>query len=250
VRRLVAATVGTSRGIAAAGALSSAYTPPLGFFVNFFQPSFKLASKNSLRAAPGPQTLYHAPQTAMAAAAPWPPNPSSEQVKDQGCGKSLRPLDPLSGCSTRIRTRATPTWLRWPMGPGPHTPPQQDDDPRAAFPLGARYGHGVAGRSPAPTHIEKPKRTHDWRTTREDPFESTWPTICELARVSGLTRQESTDFQSPSNPSAPGASTPDLPVAKRFSVGLKRNWPHPRQPRKLVVWSLRNGASRSRVPLR
>ena len=165
VRRLVGYL--RLEGIAAAGALSRLYAASR-LFVNFFQPSFKLASKT--RSGAQVRKRYHAPQTPCARL--LASESVSEQVKIR-LREVAETLDPLR-LLDEIRT-VQHHLAALADGARPHTPPRQDEDL-------ARFLSGLATAWRAgevrPTHIEKPKRTHDWRT-REDPFESIWPTICE-----------------------------------------------------------------------
>jgi hypothetical protein len=164
VRRLV----GYRRleGIAAAEALARLYAASR-LFVNFFQPSFKLASKT--RSGAHVSKRYHAPQTPCARLLASNAVPEHVKTRLREVAETLDPLrllDEIRAVQHHLAALAD--------GQKPHTPPQRDD-------ALSRFLAGLATAWRAgevrPTHIAKPKRHHDWRT-REDPFESVWTTIC------------------------------------------------------------------------
>jgi hypothetical protein len=165
VRRLVG--YGRLEGIVAAEALSRLYATSR-LFVNFFQPSFKLASRTRVGARVSKR--YHSPLTPCARLMASDAVPEEVKARLRNVAETLDPLrllDEIRAVQRHLAALAD--------GGRPHTPLRRDDDL-------SRFLSGLATAWRAgevrPTHAPKPKRQRDWRT-REDPFESAWPTVCE-----------------------------------------------------------------------
>lgn len=164
VRRLV----GYRRfeGITCTEALSRLYSMSR-LFVNFFQPSFKLASKTRIGARVSKR--YHPPQTPcarllMSDAVPEPVKARLREIAE--ALDPLRLLDEIRSMQHQLVTLAD--------GGQPAMQARDPDDL-------SRFLAGLATAWRAgevrPTHAAKAERRHDWRT-RADPFESVWPTVC------------------------------------------------------------------------
>ena len=163
VRRMVG--YGRLEGIAAAESLARMYDSTR-LFVNFFQPSFRLISKERVGARVRKQ--YDSPQTPCArllASAHV-----AEESKDR-LRAVLASLDPLR-LLDEIRTMQghIASLVR---GEPAHTPPDRDRDlDRFLASLATIWKEGEA----RPTHQPKPKVKRYWRT-REDPFAEVWPKV-------------------------------------------------------------------------
>lgn len=164
---VVRRTVGYHRleGLAAAETLARLYAA-LRLFVNFFQPSFKLASKTRTGARVAKH--YHAPQTPcarlLASAA------VQADVK-QRLSEIAAQLDPLR-LLDEIRTMQHHL-VALARGETPRLAPSRDADlERFLCSLATAWRAGEQ----RPTHHPASKPKRDWRT-RKDPFESVWPTI-------------------------------------------------------------------------
>lgn len=163
VRRLV----GYRRleGLVATEALARLYAAAR-LFVNFFQPSFKLAEKQ--RVGSRVSKRYHAPETPssrlLASGA------LSELMKERlsALAQSLDPLRLLDEIRTEQHCLAALA-----MGAPSHVVPHAELD---AF-LGSLATAWRRGEV-RPTHQETPKPERHWRT-RKDPFEAVWPVIRE-----------------------------------------------------------------------
>jgi hypothetical protein len=165
VRRLV----GYHRleGIAGAEALSRLYSASR-LFVNFFQPSFKLASKTRIGARV--RKHYHPPQTPSARL--LAASSISGHVKDRLSEVALK-LDPLR-LLDQIRTMQQHV-VAVAAGEKLHLPPRRDDQ-LASF-LASLSTAWRAGEV-RPTHRPKQRPERHWRT-RTDPFETAWPIVAE-----------------------------------------------------------------------
>jgi hypothetical protein len=165
VRRLV----GYHRleGIAGAEALSRLYSASR-LFVNFFQPSFKLASKTRIGARV--RKHYHPPQTPSARL--LAASSISGHVKERLSEVALK-LDPLR-LLDQIRTMQQHV-VAVAAGEKLHLPPRRDDQ-LASF-LASLSTAWRAGEV-RPTHCPKQRPERHWRT-RTDPFETVWPLVAE-----------------------------------------------------------------------
>ena len=163
VRRLVG--YGRLEGIAAGEALSRLYSASR-LFVNFFQPSFKLAEKNRVGAHVSKR--YHAPETPCARLLASPA--IAEPVKDR-LRAVLATLDPLR-LLDEIRT-VQHHLAALAAGERVHVLPHRHADlERFLNSLAHAWREGEV----RPTHRGGPKPARHWRT-RKDPFEATWPRV-------------------------------------------------------------------------
>lgn len=163
VRRLVG--YGRLEGIAAAEALARLYSASR-LFVNFFQPSFKLLSKQ--RDGSRVSKRYHTPQTPCARLLA---SDAIEDASKERLRAVMATLDPLR-LLDEIRTvqRHLADLAR---GPVTGVLPQRDAD----------LDHFLRGLATAwkdgevrPTHRKDSKPRRCWRT-RKDPFETVWPQV-------------------------------------------------------------------------
>ena len=163
VRRLV----GYRRleGLAAAQALSRLYSASR-LFVNFFQPSFKLASKTRFGAKV--RKTYHAPET------PYAKLLASDAVADEMKDRLRVVADQLDPLRLLEEIRAVQHHLaELATGLKPHLPP------RSCGSLdGLLKGLATAWKQGEirATHRTAPRPARDWRT-RKDPFETAWPIV-------------------------------------------------------------------------
>lgn len=163
VRRLVG--YGRLEGIAAGEALSRLYSASR-LFVNFFQPSFKLAEKT--RVGTHVSKRYHAPETPCARLLASPA--IAEPMKDR-LRAVLATLDPLR-LLDEIRT-VQHHLAALAAGERVHVLPHRDADlERFLNSLAHAWREGEV----RPTHRAGPKPPRHWRT-RQDPFEATWPRV-------------------------------------------------------------------------
>jgi hypothetical protein len=163
VRRLVG--YGRLEGLSAGEALARLYSASR-LFVNFFQPSFKLADKERVGARV--RKRYHSPETPcarlLASAA------IGEPMKDRlravlGTLDPLRLLDEIRTVQHHLAGLAA--------GERIHVLPHRDGDlDRFLKSLANAWRDGEV----RPTHRIGPKPPRHWRT-REDPFEATWPRV-------------------------------------------------------------------------
>ncbi len=163
VRRLVG--YGRLEGIAAGEALSRLYSASR-LFVNFFQPSFKLAEKKRLGARVSKR--YHAPETPCARLL------ASSEITDsikERLRAVLVTLDPLR-LLDEIRTVQHHV-AGLVAGEPVHVLPHPDADLDWFLKSLATAWHGGEVR---PTHRAGPKPSRYWRT-RKDPFEAVWPRV-------------------------------------------------------------------------
>jgi len=162
VRRLV----GYRRleGLAAAAALSRLYAASR-LFVNFFQPSFKLASKTRVGAKV--RKTYHAPETPYArllvSAA------VTDEMKDRLRAVAIQ-LDPLRLLEEIRSVQHHLAALA--AGQTTHLPRAEGNLDAFLTGLATAWQHGEVRA----THRRTPRPTRDWRT-RKDPFESAWPCV-------------------------------------------------------------------------
>ena len=162
VRRLV----GYRRleGLAAAAALSRLYAASR-LYVNFFQPSFKLASKTRLGAKV--RKTYHAPETPYArllvcAAV-------TDEMKDRLRAVAVQ-LDPLR-LLEEIRT-VQHHLAALAAGQTSHLARSEGTLDSFLTGLATAWRHGEVRA----THRLAPRPARDWRT-RKDPFEHAWPCV-------------------------------------------------------------------------
>ncbi len=162
VRKLVG--YGRLEGLVAAEALGRLYAVSR-LFVNFFQPSFKLATKT--RVGSRVVKSYHAPETPCSRLLASTEVP--EAVKDrlrvvQHALDPLRLLGEIRAVQHHVALLAA--------GQTTHVP-QLNNDLQALFSsLATAWKDGEV----RPTHRAQPKPRRDYRT-RKDPFEAVWPTI-------------------------------------------------------------------------
>jgi len=163
VRRLVG--YGRLEGIAGGEALSRMYSASR-LFVNFFQPSFKLAEKTRIGARV--KKRYHAPETPCARL--LSSSVITESMKDR-LRAVLATLDPLR-LLDEIRT-VQHHLAGLAAGNAVHVLPHRDADlERFLRSLATAWRDGEI----RPTHRSGPKPARHWRT-REDPFETVWPRV-------------------------------------------------------------------------
>ena len=163
VRRLVG--YGRLEGIAGGEALNRLYSASR-LFVNFFQPSFKLATKERIGARVRKQ--YHAPETPCA----WllTSEAITEATKDR-LRAVLATLDPLR-LLDEIRT-VQHHIAGLASGETVHVLPHRDADLDGFLKsLASAWREGEV----RPTHRHGPRPTRHWRT-RRDPFETAWPRV-------------------------------------------------------------------------
>jgi hypothetical protein len=163
VRRLV----GYRRleGLAAAAALSRLYAASR-VFVNFFQPSFKLASKTRVGAKV--HKTYHAPETPCAKllASPAVTDEMKERLR-----VTAAQLDPLQLLEEMRAVQHHLAALA--SGKTPHLPARADANLEGFLTgLATAWQQGEVRA----THRLEPRPARDWRT-RKDPFESSWPRV-------------------------------------------------------------------------
>jgi len=162
VRKLVG--YGRLEGLTAAEALSRLYAVAR-LFVNFFQPSFKLATKT--RVGSRVVKSYHAPETPCSRLIGSTHIP--EAVKDrlrvvQQTLDPLRLLGEIRALQHHVALLAD--------GQSSHVPALNSDLKTLFDSLATAWKDGEV----RPTHRVQSKPRRDWRT-RKDPFEAVWPTI-------------------------------------------------------------------------
>lgn len=162
VRRLV----GYRRleGLAAAAALSRLYAASR-LYVDFFQPSFKLASK--IRLGAKVHKTYHAPETPYARLLAHAA--VTDEMKDRLRAVAIQ-LDPLRLLE---EIRSVQHHLAA-LAAGETTHLARAEGNLAAFLAGlaTAWQHGEVRA----THRRTPRPARDWRT-RKDPFERAWPSV-------------------------------------------------------------------------
>jgi hypothetical protein len=163
VRRLVG--YGRLEGIAAGDALARLYSAAR-LFVNFFQPSFKLAEKTRVGARVTKK--YHAPETPCARllASPTIGEPMKDRLR-----AVLATLDPLR-LLDEIRT-VQHHLAGLASGACVHVLPHRNADLDRFL---KSLAHAWRDGEVRPTHRTGPKPPRHWRT-RRDPFEVTWPRV-------------------------------------------------------------------------
>jgi hypothetical protein len=163
VRRFVG--YGRIEGVRAVDTLSRLYGVTR-LFVNFFQPSFKLAYKERVGARI--RKHYHKPETPCSRL--LASVHISEAMKDRLRGVAMM-LDPLKLLD---EIRATQHELAGLIaGDTPHIAPRRDADlDRFLKSLATTWRDGEV----RPTHRSAPKPRRDWRT-RRDPFENVWSEV-------------------------------------------------------------------------
>jgi len=153
-------------GLAAVGVLSRIYAAAR-LFVNFFQPSFKLASKQRIGARVVKR--YHAPETPCARL--LQSEAVSVEIKDKlrGVAASLDPLRLLEEIRTMQKHLAELS-----AGLTPSVLPARDPElDKFLKSMASAWQRGEV----RPTHRDRPMPVRDWRT-RLDPFEAAWPLVC------------------------------------------------------------------------
>jgi hypothetical protein len=163
VRRLVG--YGRLEGVAAGHALARLYSASR-LFVNFFQPSFKLAEKKRVGARVSKR--YHAPETPSARLLA---SDSVEPAMKERLRAVLATLDPLR-LLDEIRT-VQQHLASLAAGETTHVLPHRDADLERFL---KSLGEAWRGGEVRPTHRTPEKPARHWRT-RADPFETTWPLI-------------------------------------------------------------------------
>jgi hypothetical protein len=163
VRRLVG--YGRLEGVAAGEALSRLYSASR-LFVNFFQPSFKLADKE--RVGAHVRKRYHAPETPCARL--LTSTSIAESMRDRlravlGTLDPLRLLDEIRTVQHHLAGLAA--------GERVHVLPHRDADLDHFM---KSLAHAWRDGEVRPTHRSGPKPPRHWRT-RSDPFEATWPRV-------------------------------------------------------------------------
>jgi hypothetical protein len=163
VRRLVG--YGRLEGIAAGDALARLYSAAR-LFVNFFQPSFKLAEKTRVGARVSKK--YHAPETPCARllASPAIAEPMKDRLRAVlGTLDPLRLLDEIRTVQHHLAGLAS--------GECVHVLPHRDADLDRFL---KSLAHAWRDGEVRPTHRTGAKPARHWRT-RRDPFEVTWPRV-------------------------------------------------------------------------
>jgi hypothetical protein len=163
VRRLVG--YGRLEGVAAHEALSRLYSASR-LFVNFFQPSFKLAEKTRVGAHTSKR--YHPPETPCARL--LASDTVSDQMKDKlravvATLDPLRLLDEIRTVQHHIAGLAS--------GQTVHVLPHRDADLEQVL---KSFATAWKDGEVRPTHRREPRPPRWWRT-RKDPFEGVWPRI-------------------------------------------------------------------------
>jgi len=149
-------------GIGAARVLSRLYTSAR-LFVNFFQPSFKLAAKH--RDGSRIVKRYHAPATPTARLMESSTITDEIKARLRDTAEKLDPLallDEIRAMQHHLAALA--------KGERMHTPAERNTD-LAEFLAGLALAW-KAGEV-RPTHASKPRPSRGWRT-RKDPFEEVW----------------------------------------------------------------------------
>jgi hypothetical protein len=163
VRRLVG--YGRLEGVAAGEALARLYSASR-LFVNFFQPSFKLADKERVGARI--RKRYFTPETPCARllAAEAVADPMKDRLRAVlGTLDPLRLLDEIRTVQHHLAGLAA--------GERVHVLPHRDADLDHFL---KSLAHAWRDGEVRPTHRTGPKPPRHWRT-RKDPFETTWPRV-------------------------------------------------------------------------
>jgi len=163
VRRLVG--YGRLEGIAAGETLSRLYSSSR-LFVNFFQPSFKLAEKKRVGARISKR--YHAPETPCVRLLASPEITDSVKERLRAIVATLDPLRLLDEIRTVQHHLAGLV-----AGERVHVLPHRDADLDSFLrSLATAWRDGEV----RPTHRTGPNPSRHWRT-RNDPFEAVWPRV-------------------------------------------------------------------------
>lgn len=163
VRRMVG--YGRLQGLAACEALARLYASTR-LFVNFFQPSFKLRSKERIGARV--RKDYHAPQTPCARLLASPDVTEAAKERLRAILVTLDPLRLLDEIRAVQRHLALLT-----AGVNAHLPPSRAPDlDQFLASLATTWRAGEV----RPTHAPPAKSSRWWRT-REDPLEAVWPRV-------------------------------------------------------------------------
>ncbi len=163
VRRLVG--YGRLEGVAVAHALSRLYSASR-LFVNFFQPSFKLAEKTRVGARVTKR--YHAPETPCARLLESPAISATMKERLRGVAVTLDPLrllDEIRAVQGHLAELVT----------GNHDrilPAREPDLEKFLASLAVAWREGEV----RPTHQSKTRTQRYWRT-RQDPFAAVWPRV-------------------------------------------------------------------------
>jgi hypothetical protein len=155
-------------GIAAAQALARLYAASR-LFVNFFQPSFKLAEKT--RNGARVNKRYLPPQTPCERLLLNENMDPMMIAKLRGVAESLDPLYLLEEVRTMQRHL-----VEIPESGPPFPLPQRNQDLTSFL---ASLSTAWRAGEVRPTHYRKPRPPRCYRT-RPDPFESVWPELCQL----------------------------------------------------------------------
>lgn len=163
VRRLVG--YGRLEGLAAGQALSRLYSASR-LFVNFFQPSFKLAEKKRVGARISKRYLTPETPCARLLASPQIAEPMKDRLRAVlATLDPLRLLDEIRAVQHHLAGLAA--------GERVHVLPHRDADlDRFLASLANVWREGEV----RPTHRAGPKPPRHWRT-RQDPFEAAWPRV-------------------------------------------------------------------------
>jgi hypothetical protein len=155
-------------GIAAAQAVARLYAASR-LFVNFFQPSFKLAEKT--RHGARVHKRYHPPQTPCDRLLSNEHLEPAMKAKLRGVAEKLDPLHLLE----EVRTMQRHLVEIPENGPPPALPRQSQDLTSFLASLSTAWRAGEV----RPTHYRKPRAPRANYRTRPDPFESVWPDLCQ-----------------------------------------------------------------------
>jgi len=208
VRRLV----GYRRleGLAAAAALARLYTAAR-LFVNFFQPSFKLASKTRVGAKVS--KAYHTPATPYAQRMPWPTVSDATTERVRAVAEQLDPLRLLA----EIRS-VQHHLVSLAAGQPTHVaPPREGDRDGFLASLATAWQHGDVRA----THRTAPRAARDWRT-RNDPCARVWPSVRTCRRSSPANSQMGNGAPS-SAESVSGDTAPRVPSCSRARPPMRRS---------------------------
>jgi hypothetical protein len=155
-------------GVAAAEALRRLYSASR-LFVNFFQPSFKLASK--IRIGAHVKKKYHPPATPCARLLASDAVPETVKHRLREVASTLDPLRLLDEIRAMQHQLAELS-----SGKTSHVPPCNPDRELEQFlnSLATAWKDGEV----RPTHRTRPGPRRDWRT-RKDPFEQVWSMLLQ-----------------------------------------------------------------------
>jgi hypothetical protein len=152
-------------GLAAAEALSRLYAASR-LFVNFFQPSFKLAAK--IRIGAKVRKTYHAPETPYAKLLASVAISTEMKERLRAVAEQLDPLRLLEEIRSVQHHLAALS-----AGQTTHVAVRHEGHLEGFLKgLASAWQHGEVRA----THRREPRPTRDWRT-RIDPFERVWPCV-------------------------------------------------------------------------